>query len=331
MRNAQLLLLITILCGHFIVSCATTESTVPIDQYHDYIVARVNGAPIRQAEYKQELDSNYQRFHNTGQMIDGLMYEQLKTEVRESLINLRLLNQYGLKEGVQIDLAQVDKYYQDSVAKYSSKRAYERSIKRAGMSEGDIKERIRRTLVAQKVVDAFVKPKVMVTDEEVKAYYDANPHEFEHDVLVRASHILVKVSPWADDDTKARARSKISGIREKLQAGADFAELAKKYSEGPSKVNGGDLGYFGAAQMAPAFETAAFSLNPGEISNVVTTQFGYHLIKVFDRKPAGKETLAEAAPILKSRFEKERMNTHMRQLVDKLKADAQIERFELKK
>ena len=112
--------------------------------------------------------------------------------------------------------------------------------------------------------------------------------------------------------------------------GADFATMAKTHSEGPSKTNGGDLGYFGSAQMAPAFETAAFSLNPGEVSKIVSTQYGYHLIKVYDRKPAGKQSLEEAGPILKARFQQERQSAMLRQLVDQLKSKAKIERFPLK-
>jgi peptidyl-prolyl cis-trans isomerase C len=300
------------------------------DSAEDDFAAVVNGSPIKYAEFKQELDSTYMRFHESGQLVDGLMYEQLKDEILESLINLRLLYQHSQAKGIRVDDDEVESYYQARVAQYPSKRHYENSIKAAGLTNADIKLRIRRTLGAQKFVEEHVAPKATVTDAEVKAYYEANPNEFEHDVLVHAAHILIKVSPWADKETRRKAKEKLVNIRTQIQAGADFAEMAKKYSEGPSKTNGGDLGYFGYAQMAPTFETAAFALRPGEISKVVTTQFGYHLIKVYDRRPAGRETLEEAAPILKSRFQKERLDTHLRQVVDQLKTKANIERFELK-
>jgi peptidyl-prolyl cis-trans isomerase C len=330
MRNTLFHIFFTIVCAVSFHSCATDAIIKSADSAEDDIVAKVNGSPIKYTEFKQELDSTYTRFHEAGQLVDGLMYEQLKDEILESLINLRLLYQHSQAKGIRIDDGEVESYYQARVAQYPSADDYEKSLKAAGLTDADIKMRIRRTLGAQKFVEDHVAPKATVTDEEVKAYYEANPNEFEHDVLVHAAHILIKVSPWADKETRRKAKEKLVNIRAKIEAGADFAEMAKKYSEGPSKTNGGDLGYFGYAQMAPTFETAAFALRPGEISKVVTTQFGYHLIKVYDRKPAGRETLEEAAPILKSRFQKKRLDTHLRQVVDQLKTKADIERFELK-
>ena len=330
MRNALLCIFAALLCGLSISSCATTGSTDAPDPLANYVVAVVNGSAIKHAEYKQELDSTYRRFHESGQFVDGSMYEQLKVEIVESLINLRVLYQHSQAKGIRVEDAEVESYYQRAVAQYPSMDDYKKSIASAGMTETDIKWRLRRTLGAQKFVEAHISPKAAVSDDEVRAYYEANPLEFEHDVLVRAAHILLKVSPWADKETRVKAKQKLLDIRAKIIDGADFAEMAKTHSEGPNKTNGGDLGYFGSAQMAPAFETAAFSLNPGEISKVVTTQYGYHLIKVYDRKPAGKQSLEEAGPILKARFQQERKSTLLRQLVDRLKTEATIERFPLK-
>lgn len=330
MRNALFSIFSAMICAISFYSCATNGTDVLAEPVEDYTVAVVNGSAIKYAEYKQELDSTYRQFHETGQLVDGTMYEQLKGEILESLINLRLLYQHSQTKGIQANDSEVESYYQARVAKYPSKSDYRKSIKEAGLTDSDIKMRIRRTLGAQKFVEAYIAPKVTVSEAEVQAYYEANPNEFEHNVLVHAAHILIKVSPLAEDETKRKAKEKLLEIRAKVLAGADFAEMAKKYSEGPSKANGGDLGYFGYAQMAPTFETAAFSLRPGEISQVVSTQFGYHLIKVYDRKPAGKESLEEAAPILKSRFKKERIDKLLRQVVDQLRAEATIERLEIK-
>jgi peptidyl-prolyl cis-trans isomerase C len=330
MRNTLFRIVFTIVCAVSLHSCATDSTSISADSVENEIVAVVNGSPIKFAEFKQELDSTYMRFHEAGQLVDGLMYEQLKGEILESLINLRLLYQHSQAKGIRIDDGEVESYYRAKVAQYPSAHDYETSIKAAGLTDIDIKMRIRRTLGAQKFVEEHVAPKATVTDEEVQAYYQANPNEFEHDVLVHAAHILIKVGPWTDKEARRKAKDTLVNIRAQIEAGADFAEMAKKHSEGPSKANGGDLGYFGYAQMAPTFETAAFALKPGEISEVVTTRFGYHLIKVYDRRPAGKESLEEAAPILKSRFKKERLDTHLRQVVEQLKTKATIERFELK-
>lgn len=312
-----------------VMACASSGEPVVEDATLNAVVATVNGAPIKKAEFKQELDSTYQRFHQSGQMIDGTMYEQLKKEVLESLIHLILMDQHSEKLAINVDETQVENLYQKAIAQYASKGAYKKSLKEAGLTEADLRTRLKRTLAAQAVVQQQVVPKVQVSDQEIRAYYDENTYEFEHDVQVHAAHILIKVNALDGKEERAKAKARILEIQKKVKAGADFAELAKKYSEGPSKVNGGDIGYFASAEMAPTFETAAFSLNPGEVSEVVTTNFGYHLIKVYDRKPAGKVSFEEAAPQLKARFHQERLNAQMRLLVDQLKGEAKIERFSL--
>ncbi len=317
------------LYGIGLVSCAPSAVGNKADADAAALVAKVNGIVIKKGEFKQALASTYRRFQQTGQLIDGAMYEQLKKEVLESLISLILLDDYSRELSLVVDEGSVEKHYQKAVSEYPSKRAYHKALKEAGLTESDLRARIRRTLAAQKLVKEYVSPKITVTDEEVKKYYDENADAFEHDVQVHAAHILIKVSPFADDEIRKMAQERIRAIQEKIRAGEDFAQLAKTYSEGPSKVNGGDLGYFSGAQMAPAFTTAALSLQPGEVSDVVTTQFGYHLIKVYDRKPAGKVPLSEAAPMLKQRFFKERLDASLENLLESLKAKAEIERFAL--
>ena len=317
------------LCMAAMVSCTTTSAEQQETAAAPQIVATVNGKIIKEGEYKQELDTTYRRFHEAGQMIDGSMFEQLKKEVLESLINLIILDDYSKELSVVVDEGSVEKHYQKAVSNYASKRAYRDALKEAGLTESDLRMRIKRTLSAQRMVKEHVYPKIIVTDDEVKTYYEENSFEFEHDVQVHAAHILIKVPPFADKDFRQKAKQRILAIKEKIDAGEDFAQLAETYSEGPSKVNGGDIGYFGTAQMAPTFETAAFSLNPGEVSDVVTTQFGFHLIKVYDRKPAGKMPFSEAAPMLKQRFFKERLDRELQKLVENLKAEATIERFPL--
>jgi peptidyl-prolyl cis-trans isomerase C len=317
------------LCGIALVSCTPSALRNTADADATAVVAKVNGVVIKKGEFKQALQSTYQRFQQAGRLIDGTMYEQLKKEVLESLISLIVLDEYSRELSLAVDEGTVEKHYQEAVSAYASKRAYHKALEEAGLTDADLRTRIRRTLAAQKVVKEFVSPKITVTDEEVKKYYDENADAFEHDVQVHAAHILIKVSPFADDEIRKLAKKRIRAIQKKIQAGEDFAQLAKTYSEGPSKVNGGDLGYFSGAQMAPAFATAALSLKPGEVSDVVTTQFGYHLIKVYERKPAGKVPFSEAAPVLKQRFFKERLDASLQKLMENLKAKAEIERFAL--
>jgi peptidyl-prolyl cis-trans isomerase D len=140
------------------------------------------------------------------------------------------------------------------------------------------------------------------TDEEIKAYYEANKNRFETQAAVKARHILVRPDPKAADAEKAKAeaREKITGILAKVTKGGKFADLAKAFSQDPGSARqGGDLGWFQKGVMIKAFEEAAFPLNKGEVSGVVETEFGFHIIKVEDKKEGGYLDLKDAEPSIK--------------------------------
>ncbi len=134
---------------------------------------------------------------------------------------------------------------------------------------------------------------VQVTEDEIKSYYDYNADTYRQPKQVKARHILFKVNEDDSEDVKERVKKRAQEVLEKARKGEDFAALAKKYSEGPSKSQGGDLGYFKAGQMEPPFEKAAFALKKGEISDLVKTRFGYHIILVEDIKEAGMTPLKD--------------------------------------
>jgi peptidyl-prolyl cis-trans isomerase C len=128
---------------------------------------------------------------------------------------------------------------------------------------------------------------VTVTDEDVKIYYQAHKEEFGTPETVKARHILVAAQKSATEDERKAAREKAEGLQKRARSGEDFAKLAAEYSDDPaSKTRGGDLGFFTKGRMVPEFEKAAFSLKPGEISDVIETPLGYHIIKVEEKKEA---------------------------------------------
>jgi len=151
--------------------------------------------------------------------------------------------------------------------------------------------------------EAF-KDQVKVDDDEIAEYYDSHRAEFETEKTVEARHILIKVDPKADEKTDQAAKEKAQMVAKLAAEGQDFAELAKTYSEGPTKDRGGYLGKFTYNQMVKPFADKAFSMKPGEISEPVKTQFGWHIIKVESVQEATTKTLAQSRD----------------QIVDKLKA-----------
>ena len=154
------------------------------------------------------------------------------------------------------------------------------------MTEPGLKDYFASQFAIQKLLDKDLASKIVVTPEEVKAFYDGNPDVFKTPEMVRASHILVKVDKAASDEEKAKALEKIKAIQKRIKSGEDFAKVAKEVSDSPSKDDGGDLDFFQKGQMVPPFEKAAFSMKPGETSDIVETEVGYHIIRLTDKKEA---------------------------------------------
>jgi peptidyl-prolyl cis-trans isomerase C len=195
------------------------------------------------------------------------------------------------------------------------------------LSEDEVRVQIKRGLSIKELIDQQVTSKVVITNEESKAYYDKNPQRFKQPEQIKAGHILIKVDAKADEAKKAEARQKIEEVQQKLKDGGDFAALAKEYSEGPSSAKGGDLGYFRRGQMVKPFEEAALALKPNEVSDVVETRFGYHLIKVYDNKPEQTLAYADVKDKIIQRLKQEKIEKEAVQYVGKLKKDAKLEKF----
>lgn len=160
---------------------------------------------------------------------------------------------------------------------------------------------------------AQLRAKVALGDAELKAYYEQNKESFKAKESVRASHILIPVAPDAAPDATAKAKAKADALVAQLRAGADFAKLAAENSEDPgSKMRGGDVGFFERGRMVPEFENAAFSLKIGEISDPVKTQFGFHILKVSEKRPEGYRPFEEVRGELSARYADERSRTMAR-------------------
>ena len=160
------------------------------------------------------------------------------------------------------------------------------------------------------------------SDAEVKEFFDKNPDKFEQ---VRASHILVAIPQRADEATVQKARAKAENLLKQAKSGKDFAELARKNSDDGSKAKGGDLDYFSRGQMVPQFTEAAFALKPGEVSDIVQTQFGFHIIKVTGRRAPNAEVLTQVGGQIREYLFQQKKDEHAKQFIAELKKKAKIE------
>jgi len=297
------------------------------DQAASDKVAVVNGVTISKSEFDRELDFFVRRAAPGGQQLPDFQMAKMKNEVLDSLIDRELLFQESQKKGIHVKPETVTEQLNKIEQKYPNKDEFKKLLTDMGLTESEVKAQIERGMAIQELIDKEVADKINVSDEESKSFYDKNPQLFEQPEQVKASHILIKVEAEATDSQKAEARKKIESVQQKLKNGEDFATLAKTYSEGPSGPNGGDLGYFRRGQMVKPFEDAAFSLQINETSNIVETQFGYHLIKVVDKKPANKMDYAEVKDRLNDHLKQQKMDAEAGVYIDNLRKDAKIEKF----
>jgi peptidyl-prolyl cis-trans isomerase C len=189
-----------------------------------------------------------------------------------------------------------------------------------------VKQQTRTGIEVAKVIEAEVGSKIAVTDAEVEAFYKTNTERFKQSDSVHATHILIAVPAQAPPDAKAQAKVKAEAILKQLKAGADFATIAKAQSQDPgSAPNGGDLGFFQKGQMTPAFEEAAFKLKIGGMSGVVETPFGFHIIKVLEKRGARTAPFAEVSGQIKDFLTQGQREQKLEQFVAGMKAKGKIE------
>lgn len=187
-------------------------------------------------------------------------------------------------------------------------------------------ELLANNFLAMQYIKIEVSDKITVTDEDVRRYYEQHQEEFRVPERVKASHILIRIAVSAPEDEKKKAREKAEGILKKIKGGDDFAKLASEFSDDPgSKARGGDLGFFGRGMMAKPFEDAAFSLKPGEVSDLVETQFGYHIIKVEEKTEAQTEPFETVKEKVRAKALEEARRTKVNEFIEKALKDSGAE------
>jgi peptidyl-prolyl cis-trans isomerase C len=289
--------------------------------------ASVNGKPISKSQYEHDLSIFQKRTAQEGRQLSDADLTTVKKRILENLIDTELLYQQSQKEGVKVDEKAVNEQIEMIKKRFPDEAAYKKALEGMDVSEKKIRAQIQRGLAINQLLNTNVRQKITVTEEESKKYYNDNLNLFKQPEQVKASHILIKVAPDAEESKKKQALKKIETVQKKVRQGEDFGLLAKSNSEGPSAQRGGDLGYFSRGQMVKPFGDAAFALNVGKVSEIVETQFGYHLIKVTDKKPARTIPYKEVQLRLEQHLKKEKEKTEIQGYIENLKKSAKIKRF----
>jgi len=293
--------------------------------------AVVNGVVIQEEEVNRGLLYQQQRMlATTGQMIKPEMMPEARKMVLENLIDRELLYQQSRKKGISIKDAEVNEQLDRLKKQYPNEQAFKDSMAEDHLNEDTVKSRIKMNLAVQQFVEKEFEGKVQVTEAEAKAFYDGHPEYFTEPETIRASGILIKVDVKSDAAKKEEARKKMEDIQKKVKKGEDFAILAKDFSQDASAAQGGDLGTIPRGRMPKALDDAAFSLKPGEVSNVLETELGFHLIKVHEKKPEKVVPFKEVEDKIRQHLSNQKLKQMVDEHLNEVKKTAKIERISTK-
>ena len=318
---------------------ADKSSVTPTDSDAEKIAVTINGVDILESEIEKLVKPQLEMIAKQSTQLPPTFAEQYAKQLRDQFIE-QTIRRHLLDEKVkEANIVITDEEVMSTIEEIATSQRdplsleeFKKKMEEYGQSFDEVKVEIREGLARNMFMEAQWAGKINVTEEDVQKYYQENSKQFETPEQVRASHILIKpefidpnVDPNADpNEAKAIARTKTEGLLKQLKDGADFAELAKSHSICPMAPRGGDLGFFPRGQMTPAFENTAFELEIGKISEIVETEYGYHIIKVTEHKDATTTSLEQAKDDIIRQLTQTKQSELAEEYIESLKAGAKI-------
>lgn len=291
----------------------------PVPEVLPAVVARVNGVDIPSAELERAI-RNLEA--NVGQQVPAERRSEIYRGILDQLIDQRLLELEAATRNIKATDAEITAGIDQMKKQAPSAEAFAKALASRKLTEADLRAEARQRLSVDKLLTTEIEPKAAVTEADIADFYKKNPQFFMQPEAVRASHILLKADT---PEAKVAAKAKAEDLLKQIKAGADFAALAKQHSNDGSAASGGDLGFFPRGQMVKPFEDAAFALKPGEVSNVVESEFGYHIIKSGEHRDARTVPLAEVSDRIAQALRQQKQQQLAQEFVQSLKTKAKVE------
>jgi peptidyl-prolyl cis-trans isomerase SurA len=293
----------------------------------DKIVARVNGDIILMSDLKGRSMQFLSEMKRKNQPVDEDNIHKVEKEILNEMIEERLMLQFANNNNIKI-LDEDIKTAIEDVKKQNNftDEMLEKVLKNENVTINDYRERLKEQMMISKVINYEVKSNIHIEENEIKKYYEEHRDEFKTPEEVRVRHMVFMYSEEERDSSKEEMiRKKAVDILNKIREGEDFAKLASIYSEDPSAKSGGDLGYFPRGKMIKDFEDAAFILKKGEVSDVIRTPYGFHIIKCEDKKEAGFRPAEEVSGEIEKSIFLEKMKSLKNIWMKKMKEKAFID------
>jgi parvulin-like peptidyl-prolyl isomerase len=309
-------------------AAAPAPTVNPNNLFGKTVVAKGKDVEVTRAMLDDEVIRLKAQFSSRGQNLPPEQSASFDKYVLDQLIQIQLMRAKATPEDKAAGKALAEKRFEETKTRLGSDEAINRQLKLMNTTREEVITKWTDTDTAQAVLKRELK--VNVSDDDVKKFFEDNPAKFEEPEMVRASHILlVTTDPKSHNELtaneKAAKHKQLEELLKRARAGEDFAKLAKEYSEDPgSKDKGGEY-KFGRGQMVTEFEAAAFSLNTNQVSDIITTSYGYHIIKLLEKIPARKLEYAKVAPDIKEGLTQQALQKQLPDYMTKIRASAGVE------
>jgi len=301
----------------------------PADIFPDSVIATGKGFEIKNSQ----LNDAFLTYNTSVAANGGSIPENQRDTVRSNLLQHLIITKILTQKATPDDKARIMKLVDDNIDEARktapNPQVFDAEIKASGMTLDQVRERACEEQLCKRILQRETTNGIMVSGEAAKKFFDDNPDKFEVPEEVRVSHILISTldpltqHPLPSDQKKVKEQL-ARDIRARAEKGEDFTKLVKQYSEDPgSKDKGGEY-KFPRGQMVPEFEAAAFSLKPNQISEIVETQYGFHIIKLLEKFPPKHEQFAEVEARIKNYLVEKKAEDALPAYLDKLKAEAGV-------
>jgi peptidyl-prolyl cis-trans isomerase C len=293
------------------------------------VVAKVNGKPIYEERLNPKVQNGLRRFRKYGMRNEAPdLVQRLQKRALDRVIGEELIFQASQRLTIEDADEKVTRKLRALQRRYATGERFEEYLRQNNLTMEDVRSSLR----ARVYVDEYLKEKGIskpqLSDERIRDAYERNPESYSEEASVKISHILIAVDRVAETEAHERARQRAEQIRNKLLAGKDFAQMARKHSDCNSASGGGNLGYVKRGYMPPEFDKVAFAMERGTVSEAVKTRFGYHIIKVLDTKPAGVAPYEEVRGFIERYLQEEESKRKLAAHIAELKERAKIEIIE---
>jgi peptidyl-prolyl cis-trans isomerase C len=305
------------------------ESPTSLERPVPPVVAKVNGTPITAQVYERLWRKVTLERGAQGVVKAPDDREALKREVLDEVITLELLAQEANLLDVRVDPQEIEHKVREAEVNAGGKESLDQVLSAQGLTRQEFIDDLVNTLRIGHLLEKEVFDKVSVEPDQIRAYYESNLRVFRMPEQIRARHIFIRIDQEATAAQRKKALRAITRAAKRIQSAEPFDEVAKEVSQDRSASMGGDIGYVTRGQLPPQFEGVAFSLEAGQVSEVIETPLGYHLIKVDEKHPSRTLSLDEAEPRIRAYLRSKREEEALKRYTEGLWKEAKIEKADM--